>query len=177
MAHLWRNGSGEGWKVVPLDHDTHAIPCEGAGRPPVEEMSHGDNGAVIVRHRSSTGDGEVWILLAPRGSAIRINGVPDGMGMHILRDRDEILAPGAGRLFFSTERRPEIVPYPETEGPRFCARCRQAIAAGTPAVRCACGLWHHESAGLPCWTYAERCSGCPAPTSLDGRFRWSPEEL
>jgi len=177
MAHLFRQKCGLSWQVSPLDADANDIPRDGDPSTGSVASSQRDSAPVILRHRVAERSEGVWILLVPRGLRVRVNGILDRTGIRVLRDRDEIVAEGAGRLFFSTEERRAVIPFPETAEPTFCARRRQAIVPGTPAVRCGCGLWHHESTELPCWTYADRCSGCPAPTDLDGGFRWSPEEL
>jgi len=81
-------------------------------------------------------------------------------------------------MFFSTELLAGVTPYPGSERPILCARCKAEIATASPAVRCPrCGAWHHQSDELPCWTYAERCSVCDQPTALDAGFAWTPEEL
>jgi hypothetical protein len=85
---------------------------------------------------------------------------------------------GAGTCFFSTESLAEIAPLANEEAPASCARCRQAIEAGSLAVSCpSCKLHYHQSGELPCWTYAERCAQCDQPTDLECGLRWSPEVL
>ncbi|MFN8644452.1 MAG: ThiF family adenylyltransferase [Candidatus Binatia bacterium] len=56
-------------------------------------------------------------------------------------------------MFFSTAEVLAVEPY--AGEPLPCARCRGAGAGRPCAVRCPCGAWHHQSAALPCWTYAE----------------------
>jgi hypothetical protein len=93
-------------------------------------------------------------------------------------DRDEILLHGVGRCYFSTETLARIEPLSEESATGCCPRCKQGMTAGEPAVRCpGCGVWHHQSDELPCWTYAERCAICGGSTALDAGFSWTPEEL
>lgn len=165
MAHLWLHeasgdGAGKstpgGWSPVVLEGDSRVVPS-----------------AQLLR-RTSAERGS-WVLVGP--PAVRVNGNPLDVGIRVLRDRDELLAGGV-RTFFSTEALAAVVPFPQSEMPTFCARCKLAIASGAPAVRCPqCGVWHHQSEELPCWTYAPRCALCDQPTALDAGFRWVPEEL
>jgi hypothetical protein len=104
----------------------------------------------------------------------------------ILSDRDELRWPvahdasGAAPhpLFFSTERLAAVAPYPAGDRRGSCPRCKQLLTVGDAAVRCpSCGLWHHATDELPCWTYGEHCAACQQVTSLDAGFQWTPEEL
>jgi hypothetical protein len=97
-------------------------------------------------------------------------------GLCVLANRDEIRI-GDEVQFFSTETQAEVVPFPGSVRAVYCARCRQQIEVSLPAVCCPnCGIWHHQSAELPCWTYAEKCAFCGQPTTLDSGFTWTPEE-
>jgi len=81
-------------------------------------------------------------------------------------------------MFFSTERLATTEAYPGSPSRAFCPRCTQVIAVGEQAVRCpGCGLWHHGTEQLPCWTYGECCAVCSQPTGVDAGFQWTPEEL
>jgi hypothetical protein len=118
---------------------------------------------------------------------VRVNGVPVLIGIHALRHRDEILVndPQTGassRYFLSTEKLTRKEPFPSSDGPVTCPRCRNPIQKGQTAVQCSqCGVWHHqiESEHLNCWTYSSRCAHphCHRQTELDGHYRWSPEHL
>jgi hypothetical protein len=71
-----------------------------------------------------------------------------------------------------------VSPMPETPRGMMCPRCRQRIEKETLAVRCPqCGLWHHQSEELPCWTYSSTCAMCPQPSALDAGYQWTPTEL
>jgi len=165
MAHLWLHEASdgdagksvpEGWSPMLLEGDSLAI-------PPARLL------------RCTAAERESWVLVGP--PAVRVNGSPLDTGIRALRDRDELLAGGV-RTFFSTEVLATVVPFPQSEKTTFCARCKLAITSGAPAVQCPqCGVWHHQSEELPCWTYAPRCAMCDQPTALDAGFRWMPEEL
>ena len=89
-----------------------------------------------------------------------------------------VLLHGLGRCYFSTETLARIEPLSEEDATGCCPRCKQGLTAGQPAVKCpGCGVWHHQSDELPCWTYAERCAICGGSTALDAGFSWTPEEL
>lgn len=124
------------------------------------------------------------MLFAPHGARVRVNDTWLTTGVRVLCDRDVISRPGAADIYFSTERLPEIVPFPAPQDgapATYCARCRAEIAAGEPAVCCpACSTWHHENAavGHNCWTYAPHCAVCEQSADLDGAsYRWSPDAL
>jgi len=120
---------------------------------------------------------DTWALLCGAKQPVRVNGLPVPLGLTVLSDRDEIRLP---RFFarFSTETQAHVEPFPESATRGFCPRCKQRIEAGTPAVCCpSCGLWHHASADLPCWSYAPTCAACVQRTAMDAGFRWTPEDL
>jgi hypothetical protein len=153
MAHLWTPGSGaETWVATPLAGDSAAFGL-----------------------RRSGGEPECWVAIGP--PAVHVNGVALDVGIRVLRDRDELRV-GDARAYYSSESLPVVVAFPGAERPVFCPRCQQEIPPQSAAVRCpACGVWHHQTDELPCWTYAEHCALCDQPTALDGGFRWSPEEV
>ena len=124
------------------------------------------------------GQTPLWALFGGAAPGVRINGRSLLAGIGVLRDRDEILIAGRARFYFSTEEFARVEPFPGGDGPVFCARCRQSIASGTPAVRCpACGHWCEQSDDKPCWTYAATCPMCEQPTAFETGLRWTPEEL
>jgi len=96
----------------------------------------------------------------PAGSApgVAVNGVPLQARIRVLADRDEIRVAGLGRVFFSTEQLACVAPFTGADTPTFCPRCKQAVTAGSPVVRCpTCERWYHQSEEYPCWTYTDRC--------------------
>lgn len=181
MALLWQNDSG-GWTALVLDARGAALDARGAchargaraGDPPPVESS------VAMLRRSVTAAGEEWLLLCAPGARVAVNGDPLHAGVAVLRDRDEIrLADAAGALFFAAHHAAVVETFTAAgDDPDFrCPRCRRRIEAGATIVRSRCGVVHHQSEALPCWTYAERCTVCPEPTALDDQPRWHPEEL
>jgi hypothetical protein len=122
---------------------------------------------------------QMWALIASRNSGVRVNSRAVTAGLCVLSDRDEIRTGDGIKYFFSAETPATIVPFPGSDRPVYCGRCREPIEAGAPAVRCpnpACGIWFNESAELPCWTYTEICPFCGHPTALDACFSWTPED-
>jgi hypothetical protein len=159
MAHLWQLGGGSGaaadWSPRPLAGDAVAVPP-----------------ARLLR---AAAEREDWVIVGPR--AVSVNGSRLDTGIRVLRDRDE-LRTGSGRLFFSTESLAVVVPFIDTGTKTCCPRCKLEIAPGSPAIRCPrCGVYHHQSEDLPCWTYAKSCSLCDHLTALDAGYDWVPEEL
>jgi len=177
MPHLWKEdrtaGTGEPeWVVQPLN---------GEAAVPLADASAVAGRAVALLLRSRTDQGETWLVMnaTPAGGApgVTLNGAPLHAGIRVLADRDEIRVAGLGRVFFSTEQLARIDPFPGADTSTFCPRCKQAITAGSPAVKCpACQRWYHQSDEYPCWTYTEQCL-CGHPTALDSGYRWTPEGL
>lgn len=165
MAHLWTaNDAGE-WLPEPLDAEVVVLPGE--------QVAPGDRAVVIVRAPGPRA--ESWVLMAQPGADVRINGDAAAEGLRVLADRDEIVVRGR-RCYFSTEQLARVVTCPARGTTLQCPRCRQAVEAGTEAVRCPqCGVWHHQSTALPCWTYADTCALCPQPTGLSTGYRWMPD--
>ena len=158
MAHLWNIEDEGGWVAAPID-EAFAL---------VEKV-------ILTRLANPP---ETWALLCPPQSDVRLNGLPVPLGLAVLADRDELRIPGESARFFSTETLARVEACPDTAAHSFCPRCKQAIESGSAAVRCpGCGLWHHSSDDLPCWSYAPTCAGCSQETALNAGFRWTPEEL
>jgi len=156
-VHLWVRGPSDDlgdWTATPLVGDGGRI-------SPLLDVRRAASGA--------------WVAVGP--PAVHVNGGALDLGIHVLRDRDE-LRHGAARVFFSTESLPEVASFPGAEQPVFCPRCQLAILPQSAAVRCPkCGVWQHLTDDLPCWTYTDHCTLCDQPSALDGGFRWTPEEL
>jgi hypothetical protein len=175
MAHMWFQDAAGAWAVVALDGEAFVLH---ASRVAPLAADAAAAGAPILLHHDARDDGaerEVWAVLGD----VLVNGVGAATRIQALRDRDELRLPGTRPAFFSTERLACVEPMPAAERPVACPRCTQAIAAGSPAVRCpACGVHYHQdpAARLPCWTYHATCALCPQPTALDGGYRWTPEE-
>lgn len=184
MAHLWTaNGSGE-WRVEPIEGGRVSL----LARRQLAASSQDERDPIgrapaIVSVALPTA--EAWVLIGARHSRVRVNGDSVATGIRVLRDRDEIQVDGR-RLYFSTETLARVVPFADDPPSRSsgeararavpCGRCRGPIAAAADAVKCpACGIWHHQSAELPCWRYADTCAACPQPTDLDAGFRWTPD--
>ena len=175
MAHLWVQDDTDGWVVFPLASPFLALPdaLPAAGLRTRERQPSPD--ATLLR--SVGPSGARWVLLAP-SRGVLLNGVPLLTGIRVLLDRDEIQFGAAGSVYFSSEALATVEGFPGSEQPLFCPRCKEGIAPGAKAVRCPhCGVWHHQTDDLPCWTYAPHCALCDQPTDLDGSYRWSPEEL
>ena len=179
MAHLWMLGDADDWTVLPLDGAAFALGDARPRRVP-DLLSLARHESSLALRRVDDPAGALWALMAGPGARVLVNGAPAALGLVVLADRDEVRTTRGATLFFSTETRASIEPFPDS-GPRgSCPRCHQAIASGDAAVRCpSCGLWHHATADLPCWTYDPRCANplCAQDTALDAGFRWTPDEL
>jgi hypothetical protein len=173
MPLLWIDRD-PAWAVLPLGELCVALTAD-RERPACLDPADGGIGALVVRMEQG---GDVWTLIAHHaGPPVRVNGSPLLLGVRVLRDKDEIRIQGS-RFFFSTESQPHIEPFPGSAKTTFCPRCKEAIEKDSPAVRCpGCGVWHHQSEDLPCWTYDARCALCDQPSALDAGYRWTPEEL
>jgi Zn finger protein HypA/HybF involved in hydrogenase expression len=132
---------------------------------------------VFLEQTGSGGTAE-WAILTGQECGVTINGIPLLLGLRVLIDRDEIRWGPDAFAFYSTEEPADIASLPQGDRKIFCPRCKQEITPGTPAVRCPrCGIWHHQSEQLPCYTYAERCATCTRRASLDSSYDWTPEEM
>ena len=182
MAHIWARQADEGgeWAIVSLDDDGEAFRLTGDPSAPV--AAYGNKwgkrgGAYIMRHCHSDGS-ESWQLFASGDADVAVNGTRMRLGVRVLRDKDEIRVGKSGPLLFSTERQARVEEFGGIGKPAMCPRCQQEIPTGTPAIRCpSCGVWHHQSDDLPCWTYSGRCALCDQRTDLEAGFSWTPETL
>lgn len=180
MAHLWVRDEAEQWAVMPLEQA--AFTLTSCPPRPISGPSGGLSGgrglvASVLLLRSGERDC-TWILIASVGAEVSVNGMPLAAGIRVLADRDEIRVPSAGSYYFSTESLARVEEFPASEQTLFCPRCKQEIDKGTAAVRCpGCGVWHHQTEELNCWTYSDVCALCAHATEMNGGFRWTPEEL
>lgn len=161
MAHLWILDPDKVWVATTL-LDEHRL-VDGGPHP------------VLLRRLADAMNN--WAILTADRATVRVNGAPIAIGIAVLADRDEIRT--ADRtVWFSTETRAAVEPFPESIPHGSCPRCKTAIEPGSPAVRCpSCGLWHHASEELPCWLYGPTCGICNQLTALDAPFRFTPEDL
>jgi hypothetical protein len=189
MPQVWLQVTeGEGWAIVPLTGTAYGMSERelSAIRGSVCDPDEPGPPAVLVRR--DNGSLERWFLLARKGARVQVNGAPLVLGARLLCDRDEIVVHRNGsaaalHCYFSTERRAEIVAFPDEDVDEVrCPRCKDRIRKGQLTVRCPnpdCGVLHHEdeTSGLRCWTYAATCALCSHATALDAGYKWTPEEL
>ncbi|MDH4066120.1 MAG: PHD finger domain-containing protein [Acidobacteriota bacterium] len=185
MPQIWMTSSADDWQAIGLVADTYALDSDGPKCVDTVVDAPADDTSVLLRRIASTGE-NTWALLAGPLARPLVNGLPVPLGLVVLADRDEIrwsastdsAIPPPGPLFFSTERLAAVGPYPLEARRGSCPRCKQPLTPGDAAVRCpGCGLWHHATEALPCWTYGEQCAACPQSTSLEAGFQWTPEGL
>jgi hypothetical protein len=149
MAHIWvpdpSSAAASAWAVLELEAESYyldVMPPRAVARAwPARRPSF-----PILFRAASERDGESWVVVAPAPSALRVNGLPLGTGIHALADRDELRLEGGGdRCFFSTERVARPVRYPGGAQPVHCPRDRRPIEPGSRAIQCpACSVWHHH---------------------------------
>ncbi len=194
MAHLWieDRASAGTWAVVPLTGERVALtgvrgapvaPAVAASAVPLERSP-----ALLAPASTDAADScDRWVLLGDPLSRVCLNGLLLVTGIRVLRNKDEIQAGDGGPVYFSTERLPAVEVFAASVHSAKCPRCQQEIASGAAAVRCpACGIWHHQSEELPCWTgYVNEdrgfktCALCDYIVSLypDAEFQWTPEGM
>ncbi len=183
MSHIWVRDQENEWAILRLDCDALALDHSPPRPLPAEEAvasARAGDRAILIRlsGRRDAGDDRRWALLASGRSRVRINGLPPIAGLRILDDRDEIAVTGPGTIYFSTERQARVEPFPGGDEPAHCPRCKLAMEAGSPAIRCPrCDTWHHQSSVYPCYTYTDSCALCDQPTAVDAGFRFTPEDL
>lgn len=125
--------------------------------------------ALLIQPLNGTGAA----LISRPDSGVRVNGYPILAGIHLLSDRDEIRLQNE-RFYFSSHD-PLVVETMDSD-PVACPRCSGSIESGTPAVRCHCGAWFHQSEEHPCFTYGETCPLCGASSQLDAD-PWDPSTI
>jgi len=182
MAQLWAhqdNAEAE-WTCASLDEVGDALGLTGEPARPVAAVGDAQWPATLVR-RTGTGAGsqDEWFLFAAGRTRVWVNGDGLDLGVRALNDKDEIRVNGV-TVWFSKDRQAGIAPFPGIGRRCVCPRCKTEIPLGSPAVQCpGCSTYHHQnpSEEKPCWTYAEGCSVCGRPTSLEDGCVWTPEDL
>lgn len=181
VAHFWirrTRDNGPGWAAVPLTGRSYQF----VDAEPYARRADGTaaivGGAMVLHIDDEAAD--QWILIAAPGAGLRVNGREALLGALPLRDRDEIRLPDGQRLYFATERLPEVVVLPKAAQKTICPRCCDPIEQGTPAVNCpCCGIWCHQRNDRPCWHYegASTCPRCSQSNAPDAGYRWWPDGL
>ena len=180
MPQMWMQSDDGTWEARPLDRD---LPLQALAGERVQTGSPDSRLEDAWLVCQPLPHGEQWVLVAAPQTRVLLNGSPLSLGISVLRDRDE-LAIDAGQdgllrpWFFTTERLARVEPLPEGVA-SSCPRCHDLLGFAQPAVRCpACGVWHHQLADRPCWTYGESCASChQQPTDLNGTWRWTPDDM
>ena len=168
---------GRLWAVVPLAGRQYRFVATAPYVRRAEAESRPAAGELLAR--SDRDGAESWFVLASSAARLRVNGRPAPLGVRVLADKDEIRLANGPRLYFSTERVAQVVPLPAADRVVSCARCRNPIENGTPAVACpSCGAWCHQSADRSCWCYKEymHCPLCGHSTEPEAGFRWTPND-
>jgi len=134
-------------------------------------------GEMLVR--SDHGGAESWFVLATCAARLWVNGHQAPLGVRVLVDRDEIRLENGPRLYFSTERLAQVVPFPGADHEICCPRCGRLIVKGTPAVLCPnCAAWYHQKPPFSCWSYEAfmKCQLCGHSSEPEACFRWTPND-
>lgn len=170
MAHLWIRDDTDQWAVYLL---TGTCSFDDLS---ADTLLRQENIGAVSLIPVSDANTEEWHVVAGLRVGVRVNGLPLLTRIRHLRDQDQI-AVAQRWAYFSTEERAHCAPFPGADRKLFCARCRQELFAGVEAVKCPqCGVWHHQSEELPCWTYAAHCGLCSQLTDLNAGYRWQPGE-
>ncbi len=201
MARLWIETAPGEWATLGLEHPQYmlglgpharqgtgeslaaeVVPKVAAGESPLGiSVAAGqlspEAAVALIRCGPAAARIPTWALIARPSVGVTINGRLLQLGLRMLRHQDEVRI-GADRFYYSTEELPRVVAFPAGGRPVLCARCRQPLTEGVPAVCCPqCGTWCHSTEEMPCWRYAERCPQCDQRTSADAGYTWTPAEL
>ena len=177
MAHLWVTTETNQWAVLPLDQDAFALLAK-PPQPVCRPLGEGVAWSSVLLVRAGPASSAAWVLIARGGLGVSINGLPLTTGIRVVSDRDEIRIAGERSFYFSTESLARVEEFSSTDQTLFCPRCKQEIESGSAAVKCpSCGVWHHQTDQLNCWSYSEVCALCTQATDLDAGFQWTPEDL
>lgn len=179
MAYMWLLDSRSEWVPIPLEESDVYYLTTDASRAVVP--SNGDrprdSHGYVMRHTASDGS-DLWLLYTAPTAPVFLNGSHVRLGMHALRDHDQIRVGSCNRLFYTSERLARVEPFPGLAKTAKCPRCCGTIEKGQPSVKCpTCGTWYHQGGKLLCWTYDKTCLFDKQPTSLEAGFRWTPAEL
>ncbi len=179
MAHLWLHTTAQEWTIMPLDGEVWTLTGHYDQPVQVGRAMHDGHSAAVLMSSQDAGKEKRWVLIAPPEHSVRVNGERVVLGLCTLSDKDEIRVPGGVSFFFSTEKLASVELFPGLGDQRcFCPRCKQEITTDCPSVQCPqCGVYHHQSDDLPCYTYSEHCTVCDQSSSLDADYRWTPEDL
>ena len=137
MAGIWAQQKDEEvpWGVASLEGLGEAFYLTGDPKRPVtarkDDVPHGQS-PYIIRHEEPDGR-ERWSLFAPPEARVRVNGMLLSIGMHVLRDKDEIQMGASGPLLFSTERLARTEPFPGTGQPFFVPGVKPKSCRGSQA--------------------------------------------
>ncbi|HSB08829.1 MAG TPA: hypothetical protein VLM38_04920 [Blastocatellia bacterium] len=176
MAHLWVRNESDRWAVLPLDHDAYSLNAR-PPRPVLRQLGDGDALVDVLLVRTHVSGGDSWVLIASAGPKVTVNGIPLATGIRVVSDQDKIRVPNIDDVYFSSESLARVSGFPGLDQISFCPRCKQEIEKSASAVRCpSCGVWHHQTEELNCWTYADMCALCTQLTDLSNGFRWTPED-
>jgi hypothetical protein len=164
MVMLWQQHADQ-WESIEIAKEAVALPAPAGIACPI---------AIIVEAEPDSPSRRA--LLVSPGANVLVNGTRV-VGLRLLDDRDQLRI-GESLFYFSAESLPKVEPY---AGPQDvpCGRCLRPMDAGIPSVRCPrCGVFHHSSEQLACWTHASTCSGgCGQPTDPQSGQVWSPAAL
>lgn len=171
MSQLFVKAEDGEWALLRLEESGFLLTSD----PPCRIADPKKIASIRSQVLLTLGPGGRWLLTWGADRDVRIQGLPQRLGLRVLEHRDEIRVEGAGTIWFSSEKRPEIVPFPGAEDPVYCARCKTPMDEGDPAVRCpGCDLWYHEKKDRNCWTYSDKCVFCGHLTALDAELAWTP---
>jgi len=164
------------WAALPLAGSTYGF----TEVEPFVRRADPAHAASELLVRISHETPEQWLLVVPPGARIWVNGHKPPLGAHALADHDEIRFVDGRRLYFSTERLPEIRPFPGGGKEGCCGRCRNPLEQGVLVVCCPqCATFCHQMEKLPCWRYKDTtsCPVCDQSNDPDAGFRWTPEGI
>jgi hypothetical protein len=180
MAQFWIPKVIEGrptWAVLPLlGSDYHFLETD----PFLARADSNPVAACGRLARIKQEAAERWFLVLAPTARLWVNGRAPFLGAQVLADGDEVRLGAGLRLYFCTQKLPQVVCFPGAKHEIFCGRCRTPITKGTNAVACpSCGAWCHQTEELPCWNYpgTTTCPLCDQSNDLKAGFRWMPEPL
>jgi len=184
MAHIWvlhaSDAKERGWQPVALAGDGCDLRLNSEGvqfHSPASGAAAGAP-AASIRPVNLPGPRSTWTLLAGDCPPVSVNGRSLALGIHRLRDKDDVRV-GPHRMFFSTEELARVVAFPGLAEPAHCPRCKREIKPGDLGVRCpSCQAWSHQTEQIPCWTHDPTCALCgQQSTDLDAGFNFDPGML
>ena len=111
MAQFWipsARSAEVAWALRPLAGAAYQLLPAAPFLRPIAATAPPPGAAILLRVPADA-NAERWLLLVAPGADVRVNGLPTPPGPRVIEDHDELRVAAGPRLYFSTERPPQVV--------------------------------------------------------------------